>query len=519
MKIVLHVTLFALLFSACSQVGPNYVAPTTPKTPIKWDRNLSKSDNNITAWWQNFHDEVLTTLVEKAYDENLDIQSAGLRILQSRAALGISQGLLFPQQQNLSGSLATNQNGGNGFGSAGVNFNIGWEMDVWGKYARGVESSEAGMYATLASYDDILVSIISEVARNYISYRTSQERKAYALRNISIQEQVTKMTEIQFNAGNVSELDMQQARTQLYSIKSRLPSYEIAMIKSRNALAILLGSIPEKIEPLLQKGSREQLNYISNDALNDTNISLDDKISFIPKAFLKEDIVIDANLVLRRPDLRVAEFQAKAQSAKIGVSEAELYPHFSLFGNIGLNTNNASGSWVSLGDMIGISMGPSFSWNIFQYDRIKNQVRIQDALFQESLTSYNKKVLVAVAEVSNALNGYKYSTIQASYNKEAVKASQRAFSISMTQYNNGLVSYQRLLSTVENLTRNEDTYAQVKGNIANNVVALYKALGGGYELGRNKPYLSSESIEMMKNRSDWGEYLDANNTLMPKGEY
>jgi len=513
-----HVILFVLFYGGCSQVGPNYVKPTPPSTPSIWDHNLSKSDNNITSWWKNFNDKTLNDLVQKAYDENLDVQSAGLRILQSRASLGISKGLLFPQQQNLSGTVASNQNGGNGFASAGVNFNVGWEMDVWGKYARGIESSEATLYASIASYDDILVSIISEVARNYINYRTSQERKAFALRNIAIQEYVTEMTEVQFNAGNVSELDMQQARTQLYSTQSLLPSYEIAMIQSRNALAILLGTIPEKIEPILKKNSASQMQYLSKEIFTDLSRGrkLQSTTTFIPLALLDENISIDANLVLRRPDLQIAELQAKAQSAQIGLSEAELYPHFSLFGTIGLNTNNASGSWVSLGDMIGISMGPSFSWDIFQYDRIKNQVRIQDALFQESLTSYNKKVLVAIGEVSNALNGYKYSKIQASYNKNAIDASTRAFNISMTQYNNGLVTYQRLLSSVENLTRSEDKYAVIQGSIANYIVSLYKALGGGYELGRNRSYISKEIVDTMKQRSDWGEYLDNNNTLMPK---
>ncbi len=519
--IALHVILFMVLQSGCTKVGPNYTKQNTIKFPTQWEHNLSKSDTNITAWWQSFNDETLNTLVDKAYAQNLDIESAGLRILQSRASLGISEGLLFPQQQNVGATLGFNQQGGNGFGSVGVNFNIGWEMDVWGKYARGIESSEATLYASIASYDDILVSIISEVARNYINYRTSQERKAFALRNIAIQEYVTNMTEVQFNAGNVSELDMQQARTQLYQTKSLLPSYEIAMIQSRNALAILLGSIPEKIQLLLNNGTTNQMQYISEDIFKDLTKGIKRKksMSFIPFASLDDNFTINANLLLRRPDLHVAELQAKAQSARIGLSEAELYPHFSLFGNIGLNTNNASGSWVSLGDMIGLSMGPSFSWNIFQYDRIKNQVRIQDALFQESVTNYNKKVLVAIGEVSNALNGYKYAKIQADYNKEAIDASTRAFNISMTQYNNGLVTYQRLLSTVENLTRNEDKYAQIQGSIANNIIALYKALGGGWQIGRNKSYLSKEMAKSMRERSDWGEYLDENNTRMPKESF
>ncbi|RLA73223.1 MAG: hypothetical protein DRG24_00825 [Epsilonproteobacteria bacterium] len=512
------VIFIAVMNGGCTQVGPDYVKPVAPATPSVWEQNLSKSDHNITSWWKNFNDETLDLLVQKAYEENLDLKSAGLRILQARAALGISEGLLFPQQQSVGGSAALNRSGSNTFGSAGVNFNIGWEMDVWGRYARGIQSAEATLYASVASYDDILVSIISEVARNYINYRTSQERKAYALRNIAIQERVTIMTEVQFNAGNVSELDMQQARTQLYSTRSRLPVLEISMINSRNAIAILLGTIPEKIDPILKKGSASQMQYISTEVFKDLRdgIMPHDNITFIPVAALDENISIDTSLVLRRPDLQIAERQAQAQSARIGSAEAELYPHFSLFGTIGLNTNNALDGWISGSDMIGVSMGPTFNWNILQYDRIKNQIRIQDALFQESLSHYNKKVLQAVGEISNALNGYRFAKLQARYNKEAVDASTRAFNISMIQYNNGLVTYQRLLSTVEKLTLNEDNLAQIQGKISNNVVALYKALGGGWQMGRGKAYVSDDMITQMRARTDWSDYLDEDAMKLPK---
>jgi len=494
-------SLIMLIGSGCSKVGPDYVKPKEQKLPDSWDMNLSKSNENIKQWWTLFNDDTLNILVQKTYEQNLDLRSAGLRILQARAALGISEGLMYPQAQTLSGSFAGVRNSGENFSAAGVTLGVGWEMDVWGKYARGIESSEATLYATIASYDDILVTIIAEVARNYINFRTSQERIAFARRNIEIQESVTKMTEIQFNAGNVSELDMQQAKTQLYTTKSILPVLELSMIKSRNAIAILLGTIPQEIDPLLSKDSKVK---------KDTRVrGYDYKLdSYIPRAVLDTGFKIDANVVRRRPDLQVAELQARAQSARIGSATAELYPHFSLFGSLGYNTNNASDCWISSSDAVGISAGPAFSWNIFQYDRIKNQVRVQDALFQESLNNYNKKVLLAVQEVSNSLNGYRLTQKQLELNALAIEATLRAFSLSMTQYENGLVTYQRLLSTVEKLTKNEDTYAQIQGSIALQVIALYKALGGGWEIARDKPYLNADDVEQMRNRTDWGEYFD-----------
>jgi len=516
---LLLLTLLLLSSSGCTKVGPDYVKTKDVTMPTAWETDLPKSDHNITNWWKLFNDPTLDTLVEKSYEQNLDLRSAGLRILQARAALGISEGLYYPQQQNVSGLLAAGRAGGNNYGAAGLNFDVGWEMDVWGKYARGAESAEATMYASVASYDDILVSIIAEVARNYVNYRTSQERIKFAKRNIIIQEKIVEITQIQFNAGNVSELDMQQARTQLYSTKSILPVLELSKIKSRNAIAILLGTIPQEVEMLLKLKDDisivlEQRN--SDDLLQQSLITHDyNSSSYIPTLVLEDNITIDANLVRRRPDLQVAELQTLAQNAKIGATKAELYPHFSLFGNIGYNNQQSGGIRLSAGDAVGISVGPAFSWNIFQYGRIKNQVRLQDALFQESLTNYNKKVLQAVQEVSNALNGYTYTKEQLELNAKAIEATVRAFDISIIQYNDGLVGYQRLLTSVQNLTRNEDQYAQIQGSIATQVISLYKALGGGWEMGRGKAYVSEADIQQMKARSDWGDYLDDNRTLMP----
>jgi outer membrane protein TolC len=216
---------------------------------------------------------------------------------------------------------------------------------------------------------------------------------------------------------------------------------------------------------------------------------------------------IDPNLIRRRPDLQVAELLARAQSARIGARQADLYPQFFLFGSIGLSDTVRTGDSFSTSNAVTAAIGPGFSWNIFQYDRIKNQVRIEDALFQESLTNYNQQVLEAVSEVSNALIAYEFSQQQAEFNFAAVAASIRAFNISATQYNNGLVTYQRLLSTVEKMTLREDTYAQTKGNIANSVIALYKALGGGWDQHGDIPLVKPEIMEQMINRTDWGDYL------------
>jgi outer membrane protein TolC len=517
--------LSVLVLSGCEKLGPDFMGVGNPPIPEKWKNESGKSVMETAQWWKTFNDPTLNTLVQKTYAQNLDIKSAGLRILQARAALGISESLTLPQIQVLSGSAATTRNNGNNFEVAALNFDMGWELDLWGKYARGIESSEANLYASISSYQNIMVSVIAEVARNYINYRTAEERLAYAKRNVMIQERVTKMTEIQFNSGNVSELDMQQARSQLYNTRSAIPAIEISKVNARNAIALLLGTDVINVTKILASGSKKytdttdkfigkekkgviQIKGGRSDILN---------VDIIPKAKLNPYNKIDAELLTRRPDIKVAEYQARSNSALIGSSMADLYPSFSLFGNIGYNTNNVTGSWLSGSDALGVAVGPSFSWNIFQYDRIKNKIRIQDAAFEESLVNYNKSVLTAVSEVSNALQGYVWIEKQQIENRKAVDATIRAFNISVIQYNDGLVSYERLLNTVETLTTTQDRYASIKGNLATQVISLYKALGGGWQISQGRSYLSADTAARMKKTVDWGKYLDPEMTRLPEG--
>lgn len=518
-------TLTVILLSGCVKLGPNYNGVEAPPLPKNWTKDNKENTKEIAQWWKNFNDPTLNRLVEKAYAQNLDIKNAGLRILQARAVLGISEGLTFPQVQTLSGNAVATRNNANNFEVANLNFDLGWEMDIWGKYARGIESSQANLYATISSYNDIMVSVISEVARNYINYRTAEERLAYAVRNVTIQERVTQMTQVQFNSGNVSELDMQQARTQLYNTRTAIPSLEISKVKARNALSLLLAINADEVTKLLSTGRSKYVDstnkYIGLQRRGTMQIKQGSRdllnVDMIPRARLNPYNKIDADLITRRPDIKIAEYQVQSNSALIGQKMADLYPSFSLFGNIGYNTNNATGSWISGSDALGVAIGPAFSWNIFQYDRIKNQIRIQDAVFEESLVNYNKKVLSAVTEVSDALNSYILTKKQLAENRKAVEATVRAFNISVVQYNDGLVNYQRLLTTVEKLTSTQDRYASIKGSLSINAVLLYKALGGGWQISKGKAYLSEKTAAKMQKRVDWGRYLDANMTRLPEG--
>jgi NodT family efflux transporter outer membrane factor (OMF) lipoprotein len=501
------------LLAACTMLGPDYEAPTQPELPSEWTTHETEQEaQTASAWWRQFDDPVLSNLINEGAAQNLSIEAAGLRIVQARAALGISDALIFPQQQQINGNFSALYRNKDWFNATSTSFDVGWEMDIWGKYARGIESSEANLYASIASYRDVLVSIGAEIARNYIDYRTAEERMYLSRQNIAIQQRVVGMTEVQYEAGNVSELDVQQAKAQLYATQSSLPILDLSRLQAKNAIAVLLGTLPKDVETLLKNDNRRL------PASLDKRIISTSRTSTTSPNYTQESVIpvasgistsVDANLVLRRPDLQVAELQTRAQSARIGLTEAELYPQFFLFGSVGVSQTVRSGNSFDLTDAVTATIGPGLSWNIFQYGRIKNQIRIEDALFQESLTNYNQSVLQAVQEVSNALVGYDSFVQKSKYDYDAVAASIRAFNISFTQYSNGLVTYQRLLSTVETMTLREDVYAQTRGNIANQVVALYKALGGGWEPFSARPIVDPATVEQMKSRTDWGNYLQS----------
>ncbi|MEQ3493338.1 TolC family protein [Vibrio sp. SSH13-20] len=515
--------LSVLGLSACTTLGPDYVHPEQTALPSDWSlekaaQDTQQSKQKLQQWWQQFNDPTLNQLVEMASQQNLDLEAAGLRIVQARSLLGISTGLQYPQVQTVSGNLARAYVNDQGVNNAALSFDAGWEMDIWGKYARGIESAEAGYYASIASYHDIMVTITAEVARNYINYRTFQERILLSRRNIEIQERVVNITQVQFDSGNVTELDVQQAKNQLFNTKAAQPSLEIAMKQSRTALALLLGVLPEDVEKLLQSdGFAQRMADYENQFKSSGRkpaLSGNDERSIVPRPPLLDNKV-DANLVMRRPDLQVSEMQARAQSAQIGVAETALYPSFSLFGSIGIDSTVPDGSSFSFSDSLTMVVGPTFSWNIFQYGRVKNNIRFEDAKFQETLTNYNKKVLQAVNEVTNALEAYDLYLEQKSLRLQSVNSSIRAFNISMTQYENGQISFERLLNSVEKMTRAEDSYATIKGNVANQVVALYKALGGGWEAQTGKPFLSETVAKQMQDRSDWDSLLDEEERVLP----
>jgi NodT family efflux transporter outer membrane factor (OMF) lipoprotein len=444
-----------------------------------------------------FNDPVLDELIQTAYEQNLSLQIAGLRVLQARAQLGIVTGDVYPQLQQMTGDYNRVKNPGTPsdyFNDSSFGFDAAWELDFWGKFRRGIQSADASLISSIASYDDVLVSLTAEVARTYVQIRTFQERIRLAEENIKIQKRALELATVQFEVGTVTELDKQQATTNLRSTQASVPGFQISLRQAQHALSILMGMPP-----------------------GDLNNTLGDS-SDIPTAPAEVAVGIPADLLRRRPDIKQAELQAAAQCAQIGVSRAELFPSFSLNGTMGWSANNSGEN--SLGDMFtktsyGFSFGPSFAWNFLNYGRLKNQVRVQDALFEQALINYQEVVLEAAQEVEDAMVGFLLSQSQAKYLKEGSEAAKRSSALSMIQYKEGIIEYQRVLDSNLALTQQQDQYAQTRGEIITNLIAMYKALGGGWQVRLGEDFVPADVQKEMGERTDWGELLEIKNEKAP----
>jgi NodT family efflux transporter outer membrane factor (OMF) lipoprotein len=495
------------LTTGCTMVGPDFVKPEAP-VETEWlearDPEIKTAPSDYKAWWSAFNDPALNSLVETAYQQNLSLQISGIRILQARAQLGVVIGNAYPQQQQGRGGTNYNRISENAPGTLGADtsfwqydagFDVAWELDVWGKFRRAIESGVANLEASIANYDDVLISLTAEVARTYVLLRTFEERLEIARENVKIQERSLQIAEIRFKAGAVTELDVVQAKSLLKNTEAFIPRFEARIRQAKNALAILLGKLPGQIDHLIG-GAK-----------------------LIPKA--PPEIVVDvpAELLRRRPDIQLAEYQIATQTPLIGVSKADLFPSFELFGSFGLltsssrNTKSGGQSGSSFSDLFESDSfeffgGPSIRWNLFNYGRINNQVRVEDALLQQLIVNYEDTVLRAHQEVEDSMIGFLRKQQEAGFLNDSVKASQRSVDLSMLQYKEGMVDYQRVLDSQRFLTDQQDVWTTTRGEVIVNLVAMYKALGGGWQIREGQDFVSKDNMEDMAKRSNWGDLLE-----------
>ena len=496
------VSVIALSAAGCVTVGPDFEKPEVELTDSWIESHDPRIDTSSAAyqdWWQVFNDPVLDGLITHAYTENPSLQIAGLRILEARAQLGVATGLKYPQSQSVGASYARSQSSENAppFSNLppdvadridtsanfwATSFDIAWEADIWGKFSRGIEAAEANLAANMLSYDATLVTLTGDVALIYTSIRTLEQRLAYLRENVELQKEGLELAETRFEFGAASKLDVTQSQSLLRATESFIPVLLMQISQTKNVLSLLLGMPPGNLEELLGTGSA------------------------IPEASPNAAVGIPADLIRRRPDVRAAEMAAAAQSAAIGVATADLYPQFILAGSIGLAGETFSDQFQS-GSGSGF-VSPLINWNIFNYGRIKNNVRVQDARFEQLVAAYEAIVLNAAREVEDGLVGFLRSQEQVGYLHQAVSASQESVELSLDQYESGVIDYQRVLNSQASLLSQQDALAEAQGQIASSLVSTYRALGGGWQLREGKDVVDPATLDRMRERTDWGELLD-----------
>jgi NodT family efflux transporter outer membrane factor (OMF) lipoprotein len=460
------------------KVGPNYGKPPAPVAK-EWidagDKRVRTESDDLSKWWTVFNDPVLDSLVCYAYRQNLSLRAAGMRVMEARAQLGIDVGNLLPQTQNATGGFTWNglskavannflelSTPGSTFppfrrwyGQWELGFNLSWELDFWGRLRRAIEAGSDTLDASVENYDDVLVTLLGQVATSYAQLRITEQRIKYAEENVELQRETLKIVEARYNAKTVTKLDLAQARSTLEQTQATIPELEISRRQFNNQLCILLGIPPEQLRAKLGPAP-------------------------IPTAPVDVAVGVPADLLRRRPDVRKAERQAAAQSAQIGVAEAEFYPHIAINGTWEYSAEFFKNLWSPRA--LAGTIGPTFTWNILNYGRILNNVYLQDATFQELVATYQNTVLSAAQEVENGLVTFLQAQQRTQFQAASVKDAEEAVQVGLAQYKAGTIDFTRVTQLEQNLVIQQDTLAQAQGEIVTGLIQVYKALGGGWEI-------------------------------------
>ncbi|MCC7145972.1 MAG: efflux transporter outer membrane subunit [Phycisphaeraceae bacterium] len=459
---------FALLTTAGCMVGPNFKTPEVI-TPSAWvgpttmpaTAPSASAEELLARWWTVFNDPTLSSLVDRAIQSNLDVRLAESRIRQARAARGVSAAAIGPTV-NAAGSYRRSQASSGGSSRTPpvadqyqAGFDAGWELDFFGGARRGVEAANADIQAALEDRHGVLVTLAAEVARNYTDLRAFQQRAAIARRNLAAQQHSADLTRQRYEGGFVSGLDLANANALVASTAGQIPLLEASAQQTIYTLSILLGQPPGAL--------LEELSPVAD----------------IPAAPPQVPTGVPSELLRRRPDIRQAEAQIHAATARIGVATADLFPKFTLTGAIGYQSGQIS-SWFNPASQ-SWSFGPSATWQIFDSGRIKSNIKVQNALEEQSILNYQKAVLTALQEVENALISSASEQEHRKALMDAVVANRIAVDLSTKLYTEGQTDFLNVLNAQRSLYSSEDSLAQSDSTVTTNLIALYKALGGGWE--------------------------------------
>jgi NodT family efflux transporter outer membrane factor (OMF) lipoprotein len=459
-RILRPLILPAVLTLAGCTVGPNYVPPE-PNAPAAWHSEVRDSlaakpvdPNTLATWWTTLGDPNLSRLIERAIANNLDLKVAQTRVLQARANLGISRAGLLPSLSSSASNTWTDSSGYRKTGhseSYSGNFDSSWELDLFGGTRRSIEAREADLQASWEDRNDTLVSLVSDVALSYVDVRTYQTRLAATETSLAAQEQTYQLTSWRAQSGLSDELAVYQAKYNLDSTRSQVPSLRSGLDAAMNRLAILIGEPPGKLHKELTAPGRLPVG---------------------PKDIA---VGVPADALRQRPDVRKAERNLAAQTAKIGEATADLYPKFSLTGSI-----RVAAPALMVNKSTTTSGGPQATWAIFDGGVIRQNIELQSVLQQQYLFQYEAAILTALEEAENAMVSYTNEQQRRQFLQDATQAARTAADLAQYEYQAGLTDFSNVLDAQRSLLSFQDQLAQSEGTVTSDLVRLYKALGGGW---------------------------------------
>jgi outer membrane protein, multidrug efflux system len=511
MKPKLPILFSLLLIAGGCTVGPDYHQPQTkmpdrfsalaaqPATqPTTQPLTQAAEPVDLRRWWDAFEDAQLTSLIDRAVQSNLDIRVAELRLRESRYQLQIQRTGLFPvananasyQRDRFSkngfyipgassSAAASSNSGGNrsrattgGPGSSNssglasaftrseidtwdAGFDASWEIDVFGGVRRSIEAARADEQASVEGRRNAMLSLLAEVARNYIDLRGAQRELVIAHQNVKSQQETVELTRSRFAAGLTTDLDVARAEAQVATTLSQIPPLETSIQQAVHRLGVLLAQDPTALQKELAEPKP------------------------VPPAPINVPLGLPSDLLRRRPDIRQAERQLAAASARIGAAESDLFPRFALTGGFGWAAGHVENIFDS--SSLYYSIGPAINWRIFDAGRIRANVAVQNAREEEALVQYQSTVLRALEDVENALVAYGQERVRWQHLNDAVQANRRAVDLANQLYTKGLTDFFNVLESQRNLFASEVQLAQSERSVSDDVVALYKALGGGWE--------------------------------------
>jgi NodT family efflux transporter outer membrane factor (OMF) lipoprotein len=495
----------AAALAGCT-VGKNYQPPQT-STPETWGElgptgaatgpaTRPSPEPPVAQWWTTFADPDLDALIDRAVRSNNDVRRARSRVVEARSQLRVTRADLLPNV-NTSGQYSRSRNSQSAFGGAGsfsgggtgggtggggtggggggggfvipqfgngsneqdffqAGFDASWEVDVFGGNRRAVEAARADIAAAVEDQRDVTVTLLAEVARNYVDLRGFQRQIAVARENLQAQQQTLELTQSRVRGGVASELDVVRAQAQVATTASQIPTLEANARQAIHRLGVLVGTNP---------------------------MALSDELSPpkpIPQAPPTVPVGVPSELLRRRPDIRRAERQLAASVARVGSATADLFPRFSLTGSLGLQSSKFT-NLMEWGSRFW-SIGPSVSWPIFDAGRIRGNIAVQNAREEQAVATYEQSVLTALQEVEDALVSYAKEEARRRQLADAADANRRAVDLANQLYAAGRTDFLSVLQAQRDLFASQDALIQSTSTVSTNLVALYKALGGGWEV-------------------------------------